>query len=185
MSTAPAHALTASPRRRLARAVMATGSVAAVLLSMGPLALVRAGVVVAVLTAIVACVAAWREVADVRRRAAKLAGDALVAHGAKLREQRETHLRVLTVLQRRHDRLAERLDDAQHDNARLRADAGRLAGERDAARHERDALRVERDGLLLERDELRLERDVLEIQRDELAGTASPGAVVLPLRRRA
>ena len=77
MSTAPAHALTASPRRRLARAVMATGSVAAVLLSMGPLALVRAGVVVAVLTAIVACVAAWREVADVRRRAALLAGRGL------------------------------------------------------------------------------------------------------------
>ncbi|WP_147675060.1 hypothetical protein [Nigerium massiliense] len=204
-----AHQLTPSPLRRLARSVLIVGSVLAVLLSLGPVTMVRLGVVVVVVTAIVVCSAAWREVANVRRRAEKRAGDALAQHGEKLREERRRHVAVMGVLSDRAeglrvqaDRAAGRAAALAAVNAGLRDEVAEVRTEnamlgelildarhdRDLARAEaselgadNDELRSERDGLLAENAELRLVNHQLEVE----LMTRDQVADVVELRRRA
>ena len=87
-----------SALRRLSRNVLLVGTVLAVLAAFGPVWVVRAGVLVAVAAAVIACGVAWRELAEVRRQHAAATLAASKAHGSALREERRQNASVVDVL---------------------------------------------------------------------------------------
>jgi chromosome segregation ATPase len=78
--------------------VLVIGTVVAVVAAFGPVWAVRAGVVVAVAAAIIACVAAWRELSEARHRHAGEMLAASKAHGAVLTEERRHNASVVDTL---------------------------------------------------------------------------------------
>jgi len=96
--SAPRRRAEISPLRRLSRNVLIIGTVVAVVAAWGPVWVVRAGVVVAVATAVVACVLAWRELAAVRHQHAVEMLAASRWHGAALREERRHNAAVVDTL---------------------------------------------------------------------------------------
>ncbi len=87
-----------SPLRRTAQIVLVGGTVVALVAAFGPPLVVRFGVVVAVASAVVACVFAWREVFAARRE-----------HAAELHRVSAEHGRVLTDSRRRNAAVVETL----------------------------------------------------------------------------
>ncbi|GAB2590041.1 hypothetical protein [Microlunatus antarcticus] len=161
---------------RTTQTVLVVGSVLALAATLGPVWLVRAGVVVAVVTCIATCLLAWRELADARRRHAHRLLVADRRHGDALRTERTRNAEVV-------DALGERLSSTGMVVVGQRATITHLRGEVGVLTTERDALQeqvAERDGLIgLFRASLRDQEAALlavRAQQSELAAQISAQA---------
>lgn len=96
--TTPARIERVSPLRRISQVVLVAGTALAVLTAFGPQWLTRVGVGLAVVTAIVACVYAWREIARGRRAHAAAQLSASQRHSAALTEERQQNGAVVDTL---------------------------------------------------------------------------------------
>lgn len=166
----------ASRSHRVTQAVLVVGSVLALGAALGPLWLVRAGVVVAVVTCVVTSALAWRELAGARRHHAQRLLAADRQHGDALRTERTRNGEVV-------DALSERLRSTGMVVVGQRATIGQLRGEVGVLTTERDGLReqvAERDGLIdLFRASLREQEVALlavRAQQAELAQQISAAA---------
>lgn len=129
---------------RATQTVLVVGSVLALGAALGPLWLVRVGVVVAVVTCVVTCALAWRELAEARRRHAQRLLVVDRKHGDTLRTERTRNAQVV-------DALTERLSSTGMVVAGQRSTITRLRGEVGVLTTERDGLRdqvAERDSLI-------------------------------------
>ena len=129
--TSPATAsrgLKASPLQRISEIVLITGTVAAAATAAGPLWLVRLGVATAIMTALVACAFAWRELNSARHAHADAMLKASREHGAALREERSRNAAVV-------DALGLRIRDAgkviERQRTRIAEQRVEIAGLRD------------------------------------------------------
>jgi hypothetical protein len=129
--TSPATAcrgLKASPLQRISEIVLITGTVAAAATAAGPLWLVRLGVATAIMTALVACAFAWRELNSARHAHADAMLQASREHGAALREERYRNAAVV-------DALGLRIRDAgkviERQRTRIAEQRVEIAGLRD------------------------------------------------------
>jgi len=137
--TSPATAsrgLKASPLQRISEIVLITGTVGAAATAAGPLWLVRLGVATAIMTALLACAFAWRELNSARHAHADAMLKASREHGAALREERYRNAAVVDalglrirdagkVIERQRTRIAEQ----RVEIAGLREDRVYLRGE--------------------------------------------------------
>ena len=129
--TSPATAcrgLKASPLQRISEIVLITGTVAAAATAAGPLWLVRLGVATAIMTALLACAFAWRELNSARHAHADAMLKASREHGAALREERYRNAAVV-------DALGLRIRDAgkviERQRTRIAEQRVEIAGLRD------------------------------------------------------
>ena len=129
--TSPATAcrgLKASPLQRISEIVLITGTVAAAATAAGPLWLVRLGAATAIMTALVACAFAWRELNSARHAHADAMLQASREHGAALREERYRNAAVV-------DALGLRIRDAgkviERQRTRIAEQRVEIAGLRD------------------------------------------------------
>lgn len=132
-----------SRSHRATQVVVVLGSVLALGAALGPLWLVRAGVVIAVVTCVVTCALAWRELAVARRRHAQrlLAVDR--RHGDTLRSERTRNAQVIDALSERLRSTGMVVVGQRSTIAQLRGEVGVLITERDGLRGqvaERDSL---------------------------------------------
>jgi hypothetical protein len=118
-----------SPLRRLSRNVLIIGTVIAVVAAFGPVWMVRVGVVVAVAAAVIACFAAWRELAEARRAHAAEMLAASHAHGDALRQERTQNASVVDVLTGRAEQAAAKVKVHQATIAELNCTIGTLRSE--------------------------------------------------------
>jgi hypothetical protein len=161
---------------RTTQTVLVVGSVLALGAALGPVWLVRAGVVVAVATCIVTCALAWRELSAARRRHAHRLLVVDKKHGDVLRKERTRNAEVV-------DALSERLSSAGMVVVGQRSTIAQLRGEVGVLTTERDGLReqvAERDTLIgLFRTSLREQEAALlavRAQQSELAERISAQA---------
>jgi hypothetical protein len=129
---------------RTTQTVLVVGSVLALAAACGPVWLVRAGVVVAVVTCILTCGLAWRELAAARRRHAHRLLVVDQRHGEAMRGERTRNAEVV-------DALSERLSSTGMVVAGQRSVIAQLRGEVGVLSTERDGLReqvAERDSLI-------------------------------------
>lgn len=96
--TTPARIERVSPLRRISQVVLVVGTALAVLSAFGPTWLTRVGLGLAVVTAIVACLYAWREIAHGRRAHAAAQLGASQRHGAALTQERQQNGEVVDTL---------------------------------------------------------------------------------------
>jgi hypothetical protein len=154
---------------RATQTVLVVGSVLALAAALGPLWVVRVGVVIAVATCIVTCALAWRELADARRLHAHRLLAADRRHGDALRTERTRNGEVV-------DALTERLSSAGMVVVGQRSTITQLRGEVGVLTTERDGLReqvAERDSLIgLFRDSLREQEVALLAVRAQQAALA-------------
>jgi hypothetical protein len=129
--TSPATAsrgLKASPLQRISEIVLITGTVGAAATAAGPLWLVRLGVATAIMTALLACAFAWRELNSARHAHADAMLKASREHGAALREERYRNAAVV-------DALGLRIRDAgkviERQRTRIAEQRVEIAGLRD------------------------------------------------------
>jgi hypothetical protein len=128
---------------RVTQIVLVVGSVLALAAALGPLWLVRAGVVIAVVTCIVTCALAWRELSDARRRHAQRLLVSDRTHGDALRAERTRNGEVVDALTERLSSTGMIVVGQRSTIAQLRGEVGVLATERDGLREqvaERDSL---------------------------------------------
>ena len=174
---------------RATQTVLVVGSVLALAAAIGPVWLVRAGVLVAVVTCIVSCTLAWRELADARRRHAHRLLVSDKRHGDALRTERTRNAEVV-------DALTEHLSSTGMVVVGQRSTIAHLRGEVGVLTTERDGLQeqvAERDSLIgLFRTSLREQEAALlavRAQQHELAAQISAQADAevhaLPRRSRA
>ena len=161
---------------RTTQTVLVVGSVVALASALGPVWLVRAGVVVAIATCVATCLLAWRELADARRRHAHRLLVSDRRHGDALRTERTRNAQVV-------DALGERLSSTSMVVVGQRATIAHLRGEVGVLTSERDGLQeqvAERDGLIgLFRASLREQEAALlavRAQQGELAAQISAQA---------
>ena len=156
--TSPATAcrgLKASPLQRISEIVLITGTVAAAATAAGPLWLVRLGAATAIMTALVACAFAWRELNSARHAHADAMLQASREHGAALREERYRNAAVV-------DALGLRIRDAGKVIERQRTRIAEQRVEIDGLREDRVYLRGEvehRDKVIFELREAVRERE--------------------------
>lgn len=120
------------------------GSVLALAAALGPVWLVRVGVVVAVATCVVTCALAWRELAAARRRHAHRLLVVDRRHGDALRGERTRNAEVV-------DALTERLSSTGMVVVGQRATIAQLRGEVGVLTSEREGLQeqvAKRDSLI-------------------------------------
>ncbi len=182
--TSPATAcrgLKASPLQRISEIVLITGTVAAAATAAGPLWLVRLGVATAIMTALLACAFAWRELNSARHAHADAMLKASREHGAALREERYRNAAVVDalglrirdagkVIERQRTRIAEQ----RVEIAGLRDDRVYLRGEvehRDKVVFElREAVREREPELDTVHAESDADAEVHQMPRRVLAG---------------
>lgn len=132
-----------SRSHRATQAVLVVGSVLALGAALGPLWLVRVGVVVAVVTCVVTCALAWRELAEARRRHAQRLLAVDHQHGDTLRTERTRNGEVVDALSERLRSTGMVVVGQRSTIASLRGEVGVLTTERDGLREqvaERDSL---------------------------------------------
>lgn len=151
VSSAPRRRATTAPLRRLSRTVLFIGTVVALLAASGPLWMVRIGLVVAVVSAVLACAATWRELSDVRRAHAVEMLATSRAHGAALREERRHNASVVDVLTMRTARSADASRRLQGELQGLASRVQALTGTIAALRAEIRSLSDQRADALEER----------------------------------
>ena len=182
--TSPATAcrgLKASPLQSISEIVLITGTVASAATAAGPLWLVRLGVATAIMTALLACAFAWRELNSARHAHADAMLKASREHGAALREERYRNAAVVDalglrirdagkVIERQRTRIAEQ----RVEIAGLRDDRVYLRGEvehRDKVIFElREAVREREPGLDTINSESDADAEVHHMPRRVLAG---------------
>jgi hypothetical protein len=120
--------------RRASEVVLVTGTLLAVLSVFGPGWATRAGIVVAVTSAVVACVCAWREVFSAERRHARSMLAASQRHGAQLRDERRRNAEVVETLTDRVQAAGRTIEGQQVTIAALRHEVFGLEGDRTSLR---------------------------------------------------
>jgi septal ring factor EnvC (AmiA/AmiB activator) len=120
--------------RRASEVVLVTGTLLAVLSVFGPGWATRAGIAVAVTSAVVACVCAWREVFSAERRHARSMLAASQRHGAQLRDERRRNAEVVETLTHRVQAAGRTIDGQQVTIAALRHEVFGLEGDRTSLR---------------------------------------------------
>ena len=153
---------------RTTQTVLVAGSVVALAAAAGPLWLVRLGLVVAVVTTVVTCALAWRELAAARRRHAQRLLVVDRRHGDALRTERARNAEVVEALTERVGSAGMVVAGQRSVIAQLRGEVGVLVTERDGLREQV----AERDGLIgIFRGSLReQEAALLEARRVETTG---------------
>jgi flagellar motility protein MotE (MotC chaperone) len=144
-TSAPRRQAADSALRRLSRNVLIIGSVVAVVAAFGPVWAVRVGVAVAVVAAVVACLYAWREVAEGRRSHAAEMLAASRAHGASLSEERRHNATVLDAMTVRARVAAAELHRSQQTIVTLTATIRSLRGEVSSWQRDASSLRGDLD----------------------------------------
>jgi septal ring factor EnvC (AmiA/AmiB activator) len=120
--------------RRASEVVLVTGTLLAVLSVFGPDWATRAGIAVAVTSAVVACVCAWREVFSAERRHARSMLAASQRHGAQLRDERRRNAEVVETLTDRVQAAGRTIEGQQVTIAALRHEVFGLEGDRTSLR---------------------------------------------------
>jgi hypothetical protein len=120
--------------RRASEVVLVTGTLLAVLSVFGPGWVTRAGIAVAVTSAVVACVCAWREVFSAERRHARSMLAASQRHGAQLRDERRRNGEVVETLTDRVQAAGRTIEGQQVTIAALRHEVFGLEGDRTSLR---------------------------------------------------
>jgi chromosome segregation ATPase len=163
--------------------VLVIGTVVAVLAAFGPVWVVRAGVVVSVLAAVLSCWAAWREVSQARRTHAAEMLAASKAHGAALSEERLAHASVVDVLATRTRQARTEVDQHRHLIVELNHRIVELNVTIRSLRTEVSTLRAGRgrDQELLQRREAQI-ADLQESVRARESELAARTEVVRPVR---
>jgi hypothetical protein len=136
--TTPVGSRSAKPSRlrRLSRIVLVSGTLLALAAAFGPTWLVRFGVGVAVVAAVLACVFAWRELFSAERRHASEQLSASRAHGATLREERSRNGAVVDTLSRRINEVSAVVEGQEHVIGTLRAEIVTVTTDRDRLRRD-------------------------------------------------
>ncbi len=128
----PHRSLAASGARRTSGVILVAGSVLAVAAAFGPVWVARGGVLLAVLAAIFATVASWRELRAERRRHAAETLAASQAHGRALRDERQHNQAVLQVVTDRNTRAVGEIERQYVVIAGLRTEISTLRGDKAA-----------------------------------------------------
>ena len=110
------------------------GTVVALLCTLGSVWVTRAGVVVAVVSAVVACICAWRELFHAERRHARTMLQASQRHGAQLREERQHNAGVVDTLTQRVQAVSRVVEGQQVTITALRHEVFALEGDRSTLR---------------------------------------------------
>ena len=116
--------------RRATQLVLGLGTVFALGSAFGPLWLVRAGLVVAVLAGVLACSLAWRELFSARRQHARELLRTSQEHGATLHEERTRNAAVVQTLTERVQSAGMVIAGQRVTIATLRGEISSLAGEK-------------------------------------------------------
>lgn len=159
------------------------GTVVAVLAAFGPVWVVRAGVVVSVLAAVLSCLTAWRELSEARRAHAAEMLAASKAHGAALSEERLAHASVVDVLATRTRQARTEVDQHRHLIVELNHRIVELNVTIRSLRTEVSSLRAGRgrDQELLQRREAEI-ADLQESVRARESELAARTEVIRPVR---
>lgn len=133
-----------SKLRRTSEIVLVTGTVLAVAAAFGPGWSARAGIAIAVASAIAACVFAWRELFAVERAHARTMLQTSQRHGQQLREEREHNSSVVGALSERVREATATVASQHQTIASLRHEVFELEGDRTRLRGELQR----RDGMI-------------------------------------
>ena len=176
-ATGPSRQAKPTLLRRATEIVLVAGTVLAVGAAFGPTWLVRFGVAVAVITAVVACVLAWREHFSTRRVHAAQLLQASQQHGRALSEERTRNGQVVDTLTRRAKDAEVVIGGQRVIIATLRGEINTLKGDsaylRGEVKHRETVITSLRDTVRSREAEL----TALQAQRDEAAMTAVPHLV--------
>lgn len=160
--------------RRAGIAVLVAGGVLSIAAAFGPIWVVRAGIAIALLVGVTACVMAWREVKVTSIEAEADQADLMARAAAAASSERTAHLDILGTIEDR--------------NAALRAQLRELRIRHADALIELNALRGDKSALTAEvakaADEIADLRARLVVLEDELFRGESEAAEVLRLPRR-
>lgn len=179
----------AVPRlRRLSRRVLIVGTVLAVVAAAGPLWVARVGLVVAVAAAVVAVLAAWREVAEARRTFATDMLRVTRAHSAALTEERRHNSAVLDTVTARMLRsvseaalLRSSIAGLEVTVEKLKLTVEKLSGTIAALRGELQRLRTEHaatnEELRRGQEQISLLQETVRSREAELEARSEPGQV--------
>jgi chromosome segregation ATPase len=110
------------------------GTVVALASVLGPVWATRAGVVVALVAAVVGCVCAWRELFHAERRHARTMLQTTERHGAQLRDERRRNAAVVDTLTERVRAVTRVVEGQQVTIAALRHEVFALEGDRTTLR---------------------------------------------------
>lgn len=175
----PTRRQAALTRQRISTTVLIIGTVLSLGSLVGPDWALRAGVVVALASAVVSCGLAWRELYLTKRRHAQ---DLLAAgrrHTDDLRAERRHNADVLDTVSRRAQRWRQEVDRQQNQIAGLRVEVSALRGDLMSVRRQL----VRADGVLSGLRETVRDRDVeLALMRSTASGVdaelhALPGGI--------
>ena len=177
---APARKLPAPARQRLSTAALLLGTLLSLASLFGPDWALRAGVVIALVSAAASCALAWRELQLTKRRHAR---DLLAVgrqHTEDLRSERKHNAEVLDTVRGRAERWRSEVDRQQTQIAGLRVDVSALRADLGSVRRQL----VRADGTIAGLRETVRERD-LELALARSTPTASDAEVhSLPRRVR-
>lgn len=141
-----------------------------------------AGVVIAIIGAVVAVLAAWREHRELRRQRDAELSQQRHAHGDQMNAVRAEHADVLKVLEQRGNTMRAEISELRDENGVLRTENGelkmtvsQLRGDNESLRLENDALRVDNGKLIAANSEIIAKLESLE--------EGESAVVVLPRRR--
>jgi hypothetical protein len=175
--------------------VLIMGTVLAAVAAFGPVWAVRGGVVIAVIAAVIACAAAWGELADARRAHASEMLEATKEHGRTLTEERRHNASVVDSLTVRAKKAAAEIErhrgiivELDHTVTTLRETNGSLRSTNGSLRGENSNLHAE---INRAHDEIRRRETVIESLREivrareaELVSVSESGAQVRAIHRR-
>lgn len=137
MSTQQANRRNAQfPLRRAARSALIVGIVLAVAAAFGPIWVVRAGIAVLIVAAILAVRFAWKELSQERRENGLKSLDQLHAHGAQLSAERARNREVLDVLKQAGEENDQKMVELQVRIGQLRTELSSLRGDHAALQAE-------------------------------------------------
>lgn len=125
-SAASGHRAVSSPARKVTVGVLVAGIVLAAALAIGDVWVVRAGVALAIATAVTGVVLAWREATIDRRAAARRDLEIARAQGLELSRERRSNISVVNSLEARNNAIATRVDDLTTEIRTLRAEIATL-----------------------------------------------------------
>lgn len=140
-SAASGRRAASSPARKLTIGILVAGLLVAAALAIGTVWAVRAGVLLAAVTAVAGVLLAWREARLERREAARRDLEQQRAQGLELSRERRSNISVVNSLESRNKAITSRVDDLSTEIRTLRSEIAtlrKLKGEMAHAIAERD-----------------------------------------------
>jgi FtsZ-binding cell division protein ZapB len=172
-----------SPLRRKALGVLITGTVLAGAAALGPAWLARSGVVLAVVTGMVACAYAWREITHGRRQHASEMLTASRRHGVALAEERAHNASVVEVLATRAGGAQAEVERSRHVIAGMHVEVRTLRTEVTGLRAKNQTLRAENQTLHEDNQTLREDNQTLREDNQTLRETVRAREAEMQLLR--